>query len=104
MGRFDYEKKGTRWGGPGGAKGQPLRKVRKNLCPHGDVASNCDKCIRAENAAANRQARNINRAKRVNKAKKNQKKSGWCSFVLLILFGALGTAGWGILELVNQII
>lgn len=55
MGRFDYEKKGTRWGGPGGAKGKkatPDTQFR-NQCDHCGATLPCNRsgCRKASAAA-----------------------------------------------------
>lgn len=105
MGRFDYEKRSTRIGGPGGAKGQRMspKKAKANTCRHGDNPSRCSDCTRDSNAAAARHARAVHRAKRVKKAKKKNSGS-FCSIIAFLLLGVFGSGIYGAVELTQWII
>lgn len=80
------------------------KNYKANLCRHANNPGDCSKCTGEARALRNDHTRNVNRAKRVKKIKKKNQKKGWCSFAVLFLLGALGSLGWGAVELVRLVV
>lgn len=105
MGRFDYEKNGTRWGGPGGAKGHrasPKTQFKRTCSNCGGSLpcnnSDCRKVVGGQRHQAYKSAPTRRAKKKVAKAPKN---SSLCSVMALFLLGVFGSGIYGAVELVN---
>lgn len=83
------------------------RNYKANLCRHADNPGDCSKCIGEARALRNDHTRNVNRAKRVKKIKKKNQKKGCgkkAAVILVFVLSALGSLGWGAVELVRLVI
>lgn len=109
MGRFSYEKRIPRVGGPGGSKGNRAspKKQFNRTCPTcgGGLPcrdSDCRKAIGQSNYNARKAApKPKSKAKGKNKAKK---KGGICSIIALLLLGGLGSVVYGGVELIKWVV
>ena len=81
------------------------KNYKANLCKHANAVGSCDDCNRVANAAAARTKRIEHRAKRVNKAKKKQKKGIInCAVIAILLLATPPGVLYGAYELLNWVI